>query len=395
MKNNDQGCSRRGFIKTGAYACVGGFSALALTSCDNWEEKDYPAYHTTHSPLAHQGPASLPPTRVYPAMDRATVGMAHVKRNLSGEMDFESVLTSVREAVEAAGGLSEIQPGQRVMIKPNMAGPLYIPGKGGVTTDPLVVRAVIRLVKERGAHAMVGDRGIVSFLSPSLQSRLTYLISGIGAACKEENAEPFHWHLAEYEWFHPNKRHWSKGFRLPKILREVDHFINAPILKNHEGTTAEFTCCLKSFVGVIHPEDRQGIGLDRLHMQNISEKIAEANLCVKPLINIVNATNVMVRGGPGSGLFKGDRLFRAAIFDKADLVIASKDRVACDSVSLSVLKLHAAEKRVRREYVEKSVWDQAQIYSADQLGLGQAEPDKITIEDVKVPRFDEIKENWV
>ena len=76
-------------------------------------------------------------------------------------------------------------------------------------------------------------------------------------------------------------------------------------------------------------------------------------------------------------------------------MIASKDRVACESVSLSVLKLHAAEKRIRREYVDKSVWDQVQIYYAAQLGLGQAEPAKITIQDIKVPRFDEIKANWV
>lgn len=76
-------------------------------------------------------------------------------------------------------------------------------------------------------------------------------------------------------------------------------------------------------------------------------------------------------------------------------MIASKDRVACESISLSVLKLHAAEKRVRREYVEKSVWDQVQIYYAAQLGLGQADPDKISIEEIKVPRFDEIKANWV
>ncbi len=94
-------------------------------------------------------------------------------------------------------------------------------------------------------------------------------------------------------------------------------------------------------------------------------------------------------------MFKGDRLFKAAIFDTSDLVLASKDRVACESVSLSVLKLHAAKKRVRGEYVEKSVWDQVQIYYAAQLGLGQAEADKISIEDFKVPRFDEIKANWV
>ena len=75
--------------------------------------------------------------------------------------------------------------------------------------------------------------------------------------------------------------------------------------------------------------------------------------------------------------------------------MASKDRVACDSAALSVLKLHGAEKGVKREYVEKSVRDQVQLYYAAELGLGQCDPDRITIEDINVPRFDEIKANWV
>ncbi len=388
--NNCENMSRRGFIKAGAGACA--FSALAPSLLHARELKDYPAYYLDDADRG-MGPDPLPPTRVYPDMDRATVGMVGVKRNMLGRLDFETVLAAVRESVEAAGGLSEIEPGQTVMIKPNMAGPMAIPGKGLVTTNPMVVRAVIRLVKERGAKVLVGDRPI-NLKIPKLPE-LTFAVSGIGKACKLEGATAYPWHLSEYVWFHPNKRHWSKGFRMPKILLDVDHLINVPILKNHEGTTAEFTCCLKSYVGVLHPEDRKGDGLDTFHAKNISEKIAESHLCLKPLINIVDGINIMVRGGPGSGLVQGDYLSKAAIFAKSDLVLASKDRVACDSVALSVLKLHAAEKGVKREYVEKSVRDQVQLYYSAELGLGQCEPDKISIEDINVPRFDEIKANWV
>jgi len=391
MKDHKHRHNRRGFIKAGAGACA--FSMLAPSMVHSRELKDYPAYYLD-DPDRFTGPEPLPPTRVYPDMDHATVGMAGVKRNLLGRLDFKTVLAAVRETVEAAGGLDEIEPGQTVMIKPNLAGPMAIPGKGKVTTNPLVVRAVIRLVKERGAEVLVGDRGI-NFMNMPKLPELTFAISGIGQACKLEGATPYPWHLSEYVRFHPGKRHWSNGFRMPKILLDVDHLINVPILKNHEGTTAEFTCCLKSYVGVLHPEDRKGKGLDTFHAKNISEKIAEAHLCVKPLINIVDAINIMVRGGPGSGLVQKDYLSRAAVFHKSDLVMASKDRVACDSVALSVLKLHGAEKGVRREYVGKSVRDQVQLYYAAELGLGQAEPGKITIEDIKVPRFDEIKANWV
>lgn len=391
MKDNHHCHGRREFISAGAGACA--FSMLGPSLVYGRELKDHPAYYLDR-PVNFNGPEPLPPTRAYPAMDNATVGMAGVRRNRRGKLEFDTVMAAVREVVEAAGGLSEIEPGQRVMIKPNMVGPIAVPGKGRITTNPLVVRAVIRLVKERGAHALVGDRGIELREMPYLP-QLTWQVSGIAAACKKEGAEAFPWHKSEYVVFHPNKRHWSKGFRMPKILQDVDHFINVPILKNHETNRAEFTCCMKAYVGVIHPGDRWQPGLDNLHHHNICEKIAEANLSAKPLINIVDATRIMVRGGPGDGLIGGDPTYKVAIFDKPDLVMASKDRVACDSVALSALKLRGAEMNIKRDYVNKSVWDQTQIYYAAELGLGQADPDKISIEDIKVPRFDEIRANWI
>jgi len=327
-----------------------------------------------------RGPDPLPPTRIYPAMPDAVVGVAGVKG---------SVEDAVREAVEAAGGLLEIERGQRVMIKPNITGPFVrrLYPRGPVTTNPEVVRAVIRLVKERGAHAMVGDRGFG-------MSELSFVTTGFARACGKEGAEAFPWNRSEYEWFYPNKRHWSKGFRIPTILREVDHFINVPILKNHESTNAEFTCCLKSLVGVCHPEDRHFRGADALHVRNIGEKIAELNLSARPLINIVDATRIMIKGGPGDGVIQGDPFNRVAKWADAGLVLASRDRVACDSVALAVLKLFGAENKVKRPYVTKSVWDQVQIYYAAELGIGQAEADKIKIEDVGVERIDEIVDNW-
>jgi uncharacterized protein (DUF362 family) len=391
MKEKQRIHGRREFIKAGAGVCA--FSALSSSLAHARNPKDYPAYYLDR-PINFEGPEPLPPTRVYPAMDHATVGMRGLKRNRRGRLDFETVLAAVREVVEAAGGLSEIERGQRVMIKPNMVGPIAIAGKGRITTNPLVVRAVIRLVKERGAEAMVGDRGLYLPQIPNLAG-LTFQVSGILWACLKEGAQPFPWERSEYVRFFPKMQHWSKGFRMPKVLRDADHFINVPVLKNHETNRAEYTCCMKSYVGVLHPADRGGEGLDAFHAKNISEKIAEANLCAKPLINIVDATKIMVRGGPGDGLVGGDPTYKVAMFDAPDLVMASKDRVACDSVALSVLKLYGAENQIKRTYVQKSVWDQVQIYYAAQLGLGQAEPDKITIEDIEVPRFDEIRANWV
>jgi len=225
MKGNNHRNSRRRFIKIGAGA--GAFAASALC-LDHLRVKDvYPSYYTDY-PWNLAGSEPLPPTRVYPAMDNATVSIAGIRRNLLGGLDFENVLAGVREAVEAAGGLSEIEKSQRVMIKPNMVGPVLIPGGGRATTDPQVVRAVIRLVKERGAHPMVGDRGLYMPQIPKM-TELTFRVSGISWACRKEGAEFYPWERSEYVRFFPKKRHFGKGFLMPKILQEVDHFINVPV----------------------------------------------------------------------------------------------------------------------------------------------------------------------
>ena len=318
--------------------------------------------------LPHPGLDPLPSTRVYPAMPRATVAIAGVR---------SSIKNAVREAVEAAGGMGDFEKGQRVFIKPNMVSP-----NPRVTTNPEVIRAVVRLVKERGCHAMVGDRSSFDDLKVARKC-------GFEQVCKEEGAELYPWFAHEYVRFFPKQRHWTDGFRMPKVLTEVDHWINVPILKNHEMTVAEYTGCLKAFVGVCHPEDRFQKGDNALHQNNIGEKIAELNLCSRPTLNIVDATTMMVSGGPG-GIDP-----KASVWCKTDLVLASRDRVACDSLALAVMKLHAAENKIKRPYVQKSVWDQVQIYRAAELGIGQADPAKITIEDISVPGFDEIKANWV
>jgi uncharacterized protein (DUF362 family) len=324
-----------------------------------------------------EGPA--PPTRVYPPMPRATVAMAGL-----AAVDAAAIERGVREAVEAAGGLGEIQRGQRVLIKPNMCGPAIkdrVPGR--ITTNPEVIRAVIRLCKERGAREIiVSDRGMLS-------SNMAMHSCGFARVCKEEGALAVPWTKAEYVRFMPGKRHWSQGFRMPRVLTEVDHFINVPLLKNHGAVAgADFTCCLKSFVGVCHPEDRHQGGIDELHDLKISERIPELNLCAKPTINIVDATEIMVSGGPDGTSHK------RSVWVPAQLIMASKDRVACDSMALAVLKRHAADHQVDLPYVHKRVWDQAQIYYAAELGIGQADPAQIDIIDRKVPLIDEYRATW-
>lgn len=370
--SDDPHFCRRSFLMSGASLA----SAMTISGCFLTQRiPGEPLHLKQRIDSKSDTTPDLPPTRVYPDMPDAVVAARVVR----GETD---IMDAVREAVIAAGGLAEIEPGQTVVIKPNMCGPAikdHYPGR--ITTHPEVLRAVIRLVKERGAKIIVSDRAMVG-------TEMAFKSTGFARICKEEMVEGRPWTRSEYVWFKPGKRHWSRGFRVPKDLVEADHLINLPLLKNHGVGGADFTCCLKNYVGVAMPLDRHMEGPDQLHTRNISEKVAEMNLVKKPTINIVDAISIMVNGGP-DGLSS-----KRSVWVDANLILASKDRVACDSVALAVLRRFGEEHGVKLPYVDKPVWDQTQIYYGAELGLGQADPARIKVVGLGVPNFDQVLGAW-
>ena len=151
--NRSKDFSRRQFIKSAA--CAAGISIVGPR-----------AFGKEKEPTVSQ--EVIPPTRVYPSMPLAVIGAAGVK---------DSIDAAVFAAVMAAGGLDEIKSGQTVMIKPNMCGPAIsdrYPGR--ITTNPEVIRSVIKLVKARGAKVYVGDRAMFS-------TDLAYKTSGFEKVC--------------------------------------------------------------------------------------------------------------------------------------------------------------------------------------------------------------------
>ena len=134
---------------------------------------------------------------------------------------------------------------------------------------------------------------------------------------------------------------------------------------------ARFTCNMKNFVDLmpIDPANSDSNGRVRsgLHVPDIGKKIAELNLCVPGItMNVIDAITCLVENGPA-----GD----AAVFTDANMVIASKDRVAADSVGLALLKYKAKEVGV--------------------LGIGTADPSEIRILSSGVRDIRKIKNKWV
>jgi len=285
----------------------------------------------------------------------------------------ESVRDAVERAVEMAGGLDFIRPGDTVLVKPNVNSPDPYPA----TTNPEIVEAVVRLVLQRDPkRVIVADRSGPNVWGSGFGDTIAYMKAvGIYDAALEAGAE-----VASFDdgpWVSvspPGAANWPGGFSVPQAITDVHHIISLPVVKTH--FIAGFTMSLKNWVGLLHPNDR----MSPLHNSGTGEPtfghlVAELNLAAAPSLVVMDGTRAFVSGGPASG-------------DAVDpgLVIASRDRVANDVVGLALLKMLGTTERIQTP----SVWEQPQIARAVELGLGVTRADQIRLEADGVPEIEEI-----
>jgi len=303
------------------------------------------------------------------------------------ESRSESIIQAVERAIELAGGLDEIKSGDTVMIKPNLTTGYAVATR--VTTHPELLRGVIRAVKKRTDAKNITVAEASSYADPSTLAVAQKV--GVYDVVLQEGVGFLPWEDEEYvEATCFDFQHIDFRVNLPVSIMEgrFKHFINVPMLKNHEAisiSNAEFTCCIKNHVGVLERSDRTRGGGTGIHHRNLGEAVAELNLAIpRYVMNVVDALTVVVSGGPASSLMR---------WTEPGLIIASKDRVACDSLGVAILRREVSRLGVNKPYVAKSVWEQAQIVRARELNLGRG-PENIRITSEGIPDFDDILKWW-
>ncbi len=305
------------------------------------------------------------------------------------------IVTTVRRAIDLAGGLGDIKGGDKVVIKPNLTGPLP-----NVCTNVEVLRGVIQAVAE---HTDSRNITIAESSGLGLPTLLFAGISGYLELCRQEGARFMSWDGEEYVGFHdPEWRYIQGEKRIPRSLDprapEYDHFINVPILKNHEDcphSNAVFTACIKNFVGIL-PFAGEGSRIEsNIHDENLGFQVAELGRIVPRItMNVIDATTLALKNGPAGGFWGSGSQDGPLMTVNAGIVLASRDRVVCDSLGLAILKHYAIEEGVDRPYVHRSVWQDAQIKRAVELRLGTGSPELVELVHDGVDIFDAIKAQW-
>src|SRR5450759_2906222 len=154
------------------------------------------------------------------------------------DYDRERVFAAVRDAVDLLGGMQAfVKPGERVLIKPNLL--KASSPEAAVTTHPEIVRSVIRLVREAGGVALVGD-------SPGMGDlRKVCEKAGILDVVQEEGAVL----VSLDEAVEVKNQGRFQRFEVARAAYEADAIINLPKLKTHGMTT--LTGAVKNLFGCV------------------------------------------------------------------------------------------------------------------------------------------------
>ena len=227
------------------------------------------------------------------------------------------VAEATRRALDLIGGVSQfVQPGQRVLVKPNLLSAKR-PDKA-VTTHPEVVRAAVTLMREAGAEVWVGDSpgGVEWHVT-----QRAFEETGIGPAATEAGAELLDFDTCERQFIDLPDGAVLKRFALARPVLDADVVLSLPKLKTHNYTL--YTGAVKNMLGCV-----PGGGKIRVHQLATSTRDLAAALLdiygvVRPRLALIDA----VVGMEGDGPAHGDPRHLGFLIASADSVAA--DAVAC------------------------------------------------------------------
>lgn len=226
---------------------------------------------------------------------------------------------AVRGAMDLLGGMAQfVQPGERVLIKPNGLFQTYRPG---AVAEPAVVAEVARLVLEAGGTPLIGENDLVydpesPKFATSVGKYYYEALAAIGLAEATPLVDVTAGEMTEVDF--PDGKVITRSVISPVIFT-VDKIIDVPILKTHDQT--QVSLGIKNLKGLLPVSERI-----RYHEANLEQAIVDLCGFVKPHLVIIDATTA----GEGLGPAECTPV-------RMDLVIAGGNTLATDMVGAAVM----------------------------------------------------------
>ncbi|MCE5239611.1 DUF362 domain-containing protein [bacterium] len=231
--------------------------------------------------------------------------------------------TSAQETLKAAlgvfGGMKAfIQPGDRVVIKPNLAWSRT--PEQAACTSPEVLAAVIAACRDAGARDLIVGEHACDVAA------VVFDLSGARAVCAQAGIELVDWSSPQlYREQALAQGQTLKADQIATDLLDCDVYINLPTLKHHSASTV--TLALKNQMGCVQDRGRYHSERGAAGANNLHRNVVDLATALRPTLNILDATRALKTGGP-----KGP-----GVVEQLDTICVSPNIVAVDAYGARLL----------------------------------------------------------
>jgi uncharacterized protein (DUF362 family)/Pyruvate/2-oxoacid:ferredoxin oxidoreductase delta subunit len=259
------------------------------------------------------------------------------------------------DVAEALDFLEYDFAGKRVWVKPNLIGPH--PPEHGVTTDPELIRQVVRGLRTRGAR----DIWVADNPGGGLQRNVSSYIAPTGVV---EASEGCFRGISETPVSISMKSRFISEITVSRIVNEVDVILNLPVFKTHALTL--LTGAIKNLFGIIPGAQKSYLHTVVKSPYEFAELLVDIYQAIPvPVLTVMDA----LRGMDGQNGPSGGRVL------KLGTILAAHNPVELDSVMAMMAGARPAAIPTNRIAAER--------------GLGPSDPDDIEVtgDFAVIPRF--------
>lgn len=259
----------------------------------------------------------------------------------------DNISFAVEEAIELLGGIEEVtRDKQRIMLKPNLAGP-----DPNCTTKPEVIHALARLMLDAGREVSIGEgsaaapgfnadeEGVHFSKDPGILDPMQqYVFDQLGYTdlAQSLGIPLINLHTGEMvEVDVPDAFVYNK-LVVHKSLSEIDLLCSVPMMKTH--VLARLSLGMKNLMGLypgsVYCSVRSCIHNESFKRNSpcVSFEIMDMVRACPPGLTVIDASTSMEGDGPTDG----DLI-------KTDLIIAGTNPLATDMVAAKIMGFHKNE----------------------------------------------------
>ena len=244
---------------------------------------------------------------------------------------YEQPGESVKKAIDLAGALDNLKPGDSVFIKPNIvfwSRVVDMPPWGVITTTR-VVEDVVKVLREKGAGRIVIGEGTIT-TDPNDTETGADAFEKLGYNKLAQTYDLTVKDVFQGE-FVPVDMGDGVQLSFAKDLLDADFVVDIPVLKTHAQTRVSLS--LKNLKGCIDKKSRKMCHSDNMAM-DLDAHVAKLSSVVENVCTVIDGIYTLEKGPAFSGNAR-----------RSDILIASSDIVSADIVGAAVLGFDPADVR--------------------------------------------------